>query len=151
MLLSRPPYTLSDDSARLDFETVFRFISVESYWAKGVPREVQRRAIENSLNFGIYHDGGAMVGFARVVTDRATFAWICDVYIDAEHRGLGLSKWLMESIIAHPDLQGLRRLLLATWDAHGLYAQFGFTPLARPDRWMNLHHPDVYKRGDEPT
>jgi len=138
---SAPPYELSDDPSRLDFETIYRFIAVESYWAKGVPRDVQQRAVANSINFGIY-TADAMVAYARVVSDRATFGWLCDVYVDREHRGRGLSKWLMRCVLAHPELQGLRRWMLGTRDAHGLYAQFGFTPLPAPERMMIIRAND---------
>lgn len=107
-----------------------------SYWSPGVAREVVRRAVENSMPFGVYHRSGAQVGFARVITDRATYAYLADVFILEGHRGRGLSKLLMQAILAHPALQGLRRFALATKDAHGLYAQFGFAPLAQPEWQM---------------
>lgn len=107
-----------------------------SYWSPGVSREVVRRAIENSMPFGVYHRDGRQVGFARIITDKATYAYLADVFVLEEHRGLRLSKFLMEVIVAHPDLQGLRRFALATKDAHGLYAQFGFAPLTQPERHM---------------
>ena len=136
--------TISTDRSRLDVPLIHDFLS-NSYWAKDIPLAVVQRAIENSLCFGVYHDD-RQVGFARVVTDRATFAYIADVFIIEEHRGRGLSKWLVQTILSHPDLQGLRRWMLATRDAHGLYAQYGFTPLKATDRWMEIHDPDVYSR-----
>lgn len=145
MEIARPPYVLSDDPARLDVAAIHRFLSEESYWAKGIPEATVRRAVANSLGIGIYTEDGAQVAFARIVTDRATFAWVCDVFVLREHRGRGLSKWMMEAILAHPDLQGLRRITLATRDAHELYRQFGFVPLARPENWLNVHNPDVYR------
>ncbi len=143
-------YTISDDLARLDFDVIHRYLSTESYWAQGLPREVLERSVAGSLPFGIYleKDGGAreQVGFARVVTDRATFAWLADVFVLPAHRGRGLSKRLLATILAHPDLQGLRRFMLATWDAHGLYRQFGFAEPARPDRLMERHRENVYRQ-----
>lgn len=137
-------YEISSDAARLDVALIHRWLSEKSYWAPGVPRDVVERAIANSINFGIYRRGAGQVGFARVVTDRATFAYLADVFVLEDHRGQGLSKRLMEAILAHPELQGLRRWLLATRDAHGLYAQFGFAPLKFEGRVMERIDPDVY-------
>ena len=137
-------YEISTDPARIDLSVVHGFLS-QSYWSPGVPVEVVRRGIENSICFGIYR-GIQQIGFARVITDRATFAYLADVFVLESDRGLGLSKWLMECITAHPDLQGLRRWMLATRDAHELYAKYGFTPLAKPDRIMEKHDPEVYSR-----
>ncbi len=139
-------YEISTDRARLDVALIHRWLSEDSYWAKGVPRDVVERSIENALCFGIYDGNGAQVGFARVIADKATFAYLADVFVLEAHRGKGLSKTLMAQILAHPELQDLRRWLLATWDAHGLYAQFGFTPLDRPERIMERRDPDVYAR-----
>jgi GNAT superfamily N-acetyltransferase len=119
----RGEYEISTDPARLDLAVTHRFLSEEAYWSPGVPLDVVKRAIEASINFGLYKDG-AQVGFTRVVSDRATFAWICDVFVLPEHRGYGLGKWLMECVTSHPELQGLRRWMLATRDAHGLYEQY---------------------------
>jgi len=138
-------YEISTDRDRLDVELVFHFLSKESYWATGIPRAVVERSIDNSLCFGVYH-GDDFVGFARVVTDSATFALVADVFILETHRGKGLAKWLMEEVMNHPDLQGLRRLLLLTSDAHSLYAQFGFTKIGEPRRFMEVVHPDIYQR-----
>lgn len=138
----RDEYTISTDKARMDFAFVHNFLS-RSYWAKNIPFETVRRSIENSLCFGLY-EADEQIGFARVVTDHATFAYLCDVFVIETHRGRGLSKWLMEMILAHPDLQNLRRWMLATKDAHGLYEQFGFTALDSPDVFMQRHAPDVY-------
>jgi GNAT superfamily N-acetyltransferase len=140
----RDDYTISSDPARLDLSVVHGYLT-RSYWAAGIPEEVVRRSIEGSLCFGVYH-GAAQVGFARVITDRATFGYLADVFVLEPHRGRGLSKWLVEVILAHPDLSGFRRLMLATRDAHGLYARFGFQPLAEPARWMEIRRPDVYAR-----
>jgi GNAT superfamily N-acetyltransferase len=118
---------------------VVAFLS-RSYWAQGRTRDVIERSIEHSLCFSLYA-GDRQIGFARVVTDRATFAYLCDVFIDESHRGQGLGKWLMSAVMNHPDLQGLRRWTLATRDAHGLYKQFGWTALKNPGRWMELYNP----------
>jgi len=139
---TRSPYAISTDPSRLQRETIHAFL-VNSYWAKGIPREVVDRAIANSLSFGVY-EGGRQVGFARVVTDRATYAYLADVFVLESHRGKGLGKWLVEVILAHPDLSGLRRWGLVTRDAHGLYGRHGFTRLAHPERHMEIVDPDVY-------
>lgn len=131
-------FALSDDPARLDAERAYGWISGESYWAAGIPRELFVRALAGSLVVGAYAGSGEMAGMARVVTDRATFAWICDVFVGGSWRGRGLGKALMAYLADHPDLQGLRRTHLATRDAHGLYAQFGFVPLTGVDRWMEI-------------
>jgi len=128
-------YTVSSDPADLDRDAVFRYLHHEAYWSKGVSRETFDRALDNSLNFTALR-GSTVVGFARVVTDRATFAWLCDVFVLPEHRGRGVSRRLMDAVMTHPDLAGLRNFLLATRDAHGLYEKFGFAPLAEPRRWM---------------
>lgn len=122
------------------------WIAEQSYWAAGVPLEVFERAVRNSLVLTARDLDGALVGMARVATDRATFAWICDVFVDEAHRGHGLAGRLMAAIRAHPDLQGLRRMLLATRDAHAVYARHAFRPLAAPELWMEIHDPDVYRR-----
>ena len=144
-------YLISEDATKLDLDLIHKFLSEDSYWARGIPREVVARSIANSLCFGVYALGNAnpdsdwrQVGFARVSTDRATFAYLADVFILPEHRGQGLSKRLMEAVLAHPDLQGLRRWMLATADAHELYRRFGFAELSHPDRFMQRHDPDVY-------
>ncbi|MGI4875307.1 MAG: GNAT family N-acetyltransferase [Janthinobacterium lividum] len=137
-------YTISTDPARLDVAAIHRFLSEESYWAKNIPLATVERAVANSLCFGVYGPGGELAGFGRVVTDRATFAWLCDVFVLPPHRGQGLSKQLVAAVLAHPELQGLRRHLLATLDAHGLYEQAGYTPLRYPERWLELAHPNPY-------
>jgi GNAT superfamily N-acetyltransferase len=130
----RDGYLISTDSSMLDLEVVHGFLR-RSYWAAGVPENVVRRSIENSLCFGVYR-GEEQAGFARVVTDRATFAYLADVFVLEEHRGRGIGKWLVEVILSHPDLQGLRRWMLATRDAHDLYRRYAFTELARPGIFM---------------
>ena len=131
----RGSFTISTDPSRLDVDAIADMLT-RAYWAKGRTRDLIARYIQHSLTFGLY-DGNRQIGLARVVSDYTTFAWLCDVFIHEDYRGRGLSKWLMETIHAHPDLQGLRRWLLATRDAHGLYEQFGWTPLDHPERWMN--------------
>jgi len=139
-------WLLSDDPARFDLPRAHGWISRESYWAEGIPFETFAKAVANSLTVGLYAPGGAMAAMARVVTDRATFGWLCDVFVDQAYRGDGCGKRLMTYLKAHPDLQGFRRLHLATRDAHGLYAQFGFVPLTGADSWMEIRDPDVYRR-----
>jgi GNAT superfamily N-acetyltransferase len=140
-----PSYIISTDRTRLDAALVHRYLSGDSYWARGVPLEVVERAIQNSLCFGLYeHD--RQVGFARVVTDAATFGYLADVFIVSDHRGRGLGKQLIAAVMAHPDLQGLRRFMLATRDAHGLYRHFGFTEPRNPQVLMERHDPDAYQR-----
>ncbi len=136
-------FVISTDEERLDLDMVHGFLT-ESYWAEGISREVVARSIENSLCFGVFCDG-KQIGFARVISDYATFAYVGDVFVLESYRGYGLGKWLMECIVGHPRLQGLRRWTLLTRDAHGLYGQFGFMPLKRPERYMELHDPEVYK------
>ena len=139
------PYEISTDPARLDRALIHRWLAEESYWSKQIPRETVERAIANALTFAIYHEREGQVGFARIITDKATFAYLADVFVLEAHRGKGLSKRLMQAIVDHPDLQGLRRWLLATRDAHGLYAQFGFKP-AMAERLMERVDPDIYVR-----
>jgi GNAT superfamily N-acetyltransferase len=136
-------FSISTDRNRLQTDAIHKFLSEESYWAKTRTREQTETAIKNSLPFGVYK-GENQIGFARVVTDYATFAYLGDVYILEEFRGSGLSKWLMETIVNHPDLQGFRRWVLATKDAHTLYEKYGFTPLKHPERWMEKAAPDAY-------
>lgn len=142
----RDQFVGSTDRARLDLDVIHGFLT-NCYWAKGIPREVVARSIEHSLCFGVYDGSGAQVGFARVVSDFATVAYLGDVFVLESHRGRGLSKWMMECILQHPSLQNLRRWILLTRDAHGLYQQFGFTPLKSAERYMELHRPDVYEIG----
>ena len=137
-------YLISEDKSKIDLDVVHGCLS-QSYWAEGIPKETVKRSIENSICFGIYKHN-KQIGFARVISDLATFAYLADVFVLEEERGKDLSKWLMKIIIDHPQLQGLRRFTLATRDAHGLYEQFGFKLFARPDRWMERHNPDVYKK-----
>lgn len=134
-------FTISTDPARLQPEVIVAALA-ESYWANQRSREVIERSLEHSLCFGVYR-GADQVGLARVVTDYATFAYLCDVFILPSERGHGLGKWLMQTVMTHPELQGLRRWMLATRDAHGLYAQYGFTALPAPERWMERFDPNA--------
>lgn len=143
----RNEYEISDDRLRLDLKLIHKYLSTESYWATGRDTQTVERSIQNSLSFGVYKNG-KQVGFARVLTDYATFAWIADVFVLTEHRGQGLSKWLMEVILAHPDLQGFRRWVLATKDAHELYRKYGFQELKRPERWMERPDPKMRESPD---
>jgi GNAT superfamily N-acetyltransferase len=138
---------ISDERDLLQVEKVHAYLSNESYWAKGIPFETVLRSIENSLCWGVYHKG-EQIGFARMITDQATFAYLADVYILENHRGKGLSKQLLKEILSHSKLQGLLRLMLATRDAHGLYAQFGFTVPEDPQKLMQLVFPDMYSHID---
>ncbi|HEX7832359.1 MAG TPA: GNAT family N-acetyltransferase [Thermoanaerobaculia bacterium] len=131
---------ITTDRARMDVARIYDYLSNESYWSRGIPRERVERSIENSLCFGAFDDG-VQIGFARVITDYATFAYIADVFVLESHRGRGVSKQIMQAIIDHPPLQGLRRWLLVTRDAQGLYAQFGFAPLDAPERHMHRLRP----------
>ena len=140
----RGEFVISTDRARLDLDVIHGFLT-NCYWAKGIPREVVERSIEHSLCFGIYDGSGEQIGFARVISDLATVAYLGDVFVLESHRGRGLSKWMMGCILQHSSLQGLRRWILLTRDAHGLYAKSGFTPLKAPDRYMELHQADIYE------
>jgi GNAT superfamily N-acetyltransferase len=140
----RGDFLISTDREHLDLDVVHGFLT-NSYWAKGIPRKTVESSIQHSLCFGIYEGGDAQVGFARVISDFATFAYVGDVFVLESHRGRGLSKWLMECITQHPALQNLRRWILTTRDAHGLYAQVGFTPVKSPERFMEIQRPNVYE------
>ena len=142
---TRGAYSISTDPGLLDRPLIHAFLS-RSYWAGGIPRETVDRSIENALCFGVY-EGASQVGFARVITDRATVAYLADVFVLESHRGRGLAVWLMEAIRSHPDLQGLRRWILMTRDAHGLYEKSGFRTIEDPGRCMEIVDRDVYSRG----
>ena len=137
-------YTISSETKDMDVAVIHGYIS-RSYWAKNIPLPTMKKAIQNSLCFGVFTDSGNQIAFARMVTDSATFAYLADVFVLEEHRGKGISKWIMKNIIEHPNLQGIRRMALATSDAHGLYKEFGFKALNSPESFMELHQPDVYK------
>ena len=143
MEFKKDSFIISDDQAKLNIDAICDFLS-QAYWADKRPRDVIEKSIKYSLNFGVYDgDGYAQIGFARVVTDRAVFAYLCDVFIHEDYRGHTLGKWLMECVMSHPELRGLKRWCLLTRDAHGLYNQFGFTELNDPSRWMELFNPDL--------
>ena len=133
-------YLISTDQSLLNFDLIYNYLDTQSYWSKGIPSDKLRKAILNSLCFGVYKEK-LQVGFARVVTDKATFAYICDVFVAEDFRGIGLSKWLVQTILQDGELQGLRRWSLATADAHGLYSQFGFCQVNMPERWMEIFKP----------
>ncbi len=137
-------YVISDDPTRLDITAIHAYLT-RSYWSPGIPREVVERAVRNSLCIGLYAATGEQVGLVRVVTDEASFAWLCDVYVLEAHRGRGLSKAMMRMVMSHPRLQTVRRLTLATRDAHGLYAQFGFQPVAKPESQMERRQPQPWQ------
>jgi len=143
----RGEYTISTDNQRLNLAIIHDFIANQSYWGRGRRIQTVQRSLDHSLNFGIFKED-RQVGFARVVTDFATFGWIADVFILEEHRGRGLAKWLMESILSHPQLQGFRRWVLATKDAHELYQKFGFQKLRRPERWLERPDPQMLEAPD---
>ncbi len=138
-------FIFSDDRNLVDIKAVHHYLSTQSYWAKNIPFDIVKKSIENALCFGIYKDQ-QQVGFARWVTDKATFAYLCDVYVEEAYRGLGLSKKLMSFMLFHSDLQGLRRYHLATLDAHGLYEQFGFKSIENPERHMGIVFKDLYNQ-----
>lgn len=138
----------STDKEQLDLQMIHRFLSEESYWAKGIPLSVVRTAIESSLCFGLFQ-GDVQAGFARVITDCATFGYLCDVFVLEPYRGKGLGRVLMEHVMAYPVLTRLRRIVLVTGDAHFLYEKVGFRGLAKPERYMELHRPDVYEKWRE--
>jgi GNAT superfamily N-acetyltransferase len=144
---SKGDYEISTDPARVDVSVVHAFLT-NCYWAKGIPADTVRRSIENSICFGVYH-GSQQAGFARIISDRATFAYLADVFVLQQYRGRGLSLWLMECIVGHPDLQGLRRWMLGTEDAHKLYARYGFTAIGHPEIWMERHRSDIYAITDK--
>jgi GNAT superfamily N-acetyltransferase len=141
----RNGFTVSTERSRLDVDFIHDFLAQKSYWAAEVPREVVERSLRNSLCFGLYQ-GCKQIGLARVVTDYATFAYVCDVFVDAAHRRSGLGTWLMECVMAQPSLPELRRIMLATKDAHELYRRFGFAELVQPQKLMEIHRPNVYQK-----
>jgi GNAT superfamily N-acetyltransferase len=138
-------FIISDEKEKLNAEYIHDYLFNRSYWAENIPLETVRRSIDGSICFGMYDDG-KQIGFARVVTDKATFGYLADVFIDENYRGRNLSKWLMEIIMAYPELQGLRRWMLGTKDAHSLYEKFGFEALEDPKRVMHIYNADVYKK-----
>lgn len=142
--LFKDEFELSTDPLKLNIDAIHKFLSTQAYWSLNIPKEKVQKSIENSLCFGVYHQNN-QIGFARVISDYSSIAYLGDVYVLEDYRGKGISKFLMETIMSHPNLQGLRRWILLTGDAHGLYKQFGWTELADPTKWMELHNPSVYK------
>ena len=143
MTIAKDQFTITTEKEKFDVEFIHSFLT-RSYWAEGISKDVIKRSIDGALCFGLF-ENDKQIGFARMITDKATFAYLADVFIIEEYRGRGLSKWLMEVIMSHPSVQGLRRMMLATKDAHGLYQKFGFTALNNTDRWMQINDPDIYK------
>lgn len=139
-------FCISTDKTKLDIDSIHQFLSTKAYWCLNIPKEKVHTSIQNSLCFGVYHHE-KQIGFAKVITDFSTIAYLGDVYILEEYRGNGLSKWLIETIMSYPDLQGLRRWILLTSDAHGLYRQFGWTDIADPSKWMEVHTKNIYSKG----
>jgi GNAT superfamily N-acetyltransferase len=141
--VTKGEYTITTDKDRLDIEAIHDFLSNHAYWCKNIPLDTVKRSVDNSLNFGLFHVN-KQIGFARVISDFSTIAYLGDVYVLPEYRGRGLSKWLMEQVMSHPELQGLRRWILLTSSAHGLYEQFGWSEIAKPELYMELYNPNVY-------
>jgi GNAT superfamily N-acetyltransferase len=141
--ISKKEFSISTDKTKLSVDAIHLFLSTQAYWCLNIPREIVQRSIDHSLCFGVYH-GQQQVGFARIISDYATVAYLGDVYILPEYRGKGLSKWLIETIMQHPDLQGLRRWILLTGDAHELYRKYGWSDIADPTKWMELHNKNIY-------
>lgn len=137
-------FRVSNQLEQMNIDLIHQVIS-RSYWAKGIPKATLEKALAHSLCFGVFDENDTQVAFARMITDRATFAYLGDVFVVEEHQGEGIARVLMDSIVAHPDLQGLRRIMLATRDAHGLYEKYGFTPIANPESLLQVWHPDIYK------
>ncbi len=145
--MAQSTYTVSTDKSRLDLNLIYEFLNTESYWAKGIPRDTFEKSISGALCFGVYQ-GTKQVAFARIITDYATVAYLGDVFVLPEHRGQGISKLLLKTIHAHPEIQGLRRWILLTKDAHTLYEQAGWSPIKKPELWMELHNPDPYNQNN---
>ncbi len=144
--VTKDDYLISTDKKLLQIAVIHTYLSEQSYWAKGIPQNIVERSIEHSIAFGVYHQA-KQIGFCRVTSDLSTFAYLADVFILEEYRGKGLSKWLVSSVLSHPDLQNLRRWILATYDAHGLYAQYGFEPLDKPENFMQIRQVNPYGMG----
>jgi GNAT superfamily N-acetyltransferase len=144
MITTMGEYSITTDKSKMDIPVIHSYLT-RSYWSEGISVETVARAIDGSMCFGLFH-GNKQIGVTRVITDKATFAYICDVFIDEDFRGKGLGKWLMETILKHQSLQGLRRITLTTRDAHGLYSQYGFAPLPIPERWMMIQDSEIYKK-----
>lgn len=139
------PFILTTDFTKFEMDRVHKWLAVEAYWSPDIPKHLLVRAFENSISFGLFHEKNGQIGVARMITDKATFAYLADVFIDEAYRGLGLGNWLMETIMTHPDLQGLRRMMLATSDMHELYKKFGFEKVESSESLMEIVRPDVYR------
>lgn len=146
--VTRNEFSISTDKTRLDIDLIHNFLSTKAYWCLNIPKETVRKAIQNSLCFGVFQNG-SQIGFARIISDFSTIAYLGDVFILEEYRGNGLSKWLMEVIMGHPDLRGLRRWILLTRDAHELYRRFGWTDISDPNVWMEVRNKNVYLTADK--
>ncbi|WP_130733952.1 GNAT family N-acetyltransferase [Flavobacterium sp. J27] len=146
--VQKEAFYISTDKEMLDIEAIHDFLSTKAYWSLHIPKETVIKSIENALCFGVYYEH-KQIGFARIITDYATIAYLGDVYIVEAYRGNGLSKWLLETVMNHPELQGLRRWILLTGDAHGLYRQYGWTDIVDATKWMELHHKNVYVKQNE--
>ena len=149
MQWKKDTFILSTDQTLLQVDRIHRFLSQEAYWCLNIPLEVVKKSIRNSLCFGLYSTSKSeplQIGYARIISDFATFAWLCDVYVEKDWRGKALSKWMMECLISHPDLKGLRRICLATKDAHSLYLKYGFEVTKTPENWMEIKDNDIYKK-----
>ena len=148
MTTTKNEFEISTDRGKLDLKFIHKFLSKEAYWSKNIPYDTVKRSADNSLNFGLFHiersGGSRQIGYARIITDYSTIAYLGDVFVIPAYRGKGLSKWLMEQVVSHPDLQGLRRWVLLTADAHELYKKFGWQPIAKPETYMERFNPDVY-------
>lgn len=145
LIVNNSTFSISTDNSKLDINSIHEFLSTKAYWSLNIPKDKVQMAIQNSLCFGVYQ-AEKQIGFARVISDFSTIAYLGDVYILEEYRGNGLSKWLMENIMNHPSLQGLRRWILLTGDAHSLYRQFGWSEIADPTKWMEFHNKNVYSK-----
>ncbi len=143
IVIQKGDYIISTNTDHLDVFAIHDFLNNHSHWSKGIPIEKVKQSLDHSLNFGLYKNN-EQIGFARIISDYATIAYLGDVYVIEQYRGLGLSKWLMETVMLHPNLQGLRRWILLTGDAHGLYKQFGWEPLPKPELYMEFYNPNVY-------
>ncbi len=149
MQWKKETFILSTDKTLLQIDRIHRFLSQEAYWSFNIPLDVLKKSIENSLCFGLYSQSeneALQIGYARIISDFATFAWLCDVYVEKDWRGKSLSKWIMECLVSHPDMKGLRRFCLATKDAHSLYSKYGFEITKTPENWMEIKDNNIYKK-----
>lgn len=145
LTIYKDEFCISTDKTKLDIDSIHEFLSTKAYWCLNIPKDKVQIAVQNSLCFGVYRNE-KQIGFARIISDFSTIAYLGDVYIVEEHRGIGLSKWLIDTVMHYPNLQGLIRWILLTGDAHRLYRQFGWTNIADPTKWMELHNKNVYSK-----